>query len=46
MVMIKRYFAEFNFSYNGSERFHKKIASVSSLLGAAWMISNVILEES
>ena len=37
----KRYFAEFNFGYNGSERFHKKHRwGFFPSVGAAWMISN------
>lgn len=37
----KRYFAEFNFGYNGSERFHKKNRfGFFPSAGAAWMISN------
>ena len=37
----KRYFAEFNFGYNGSERFHKSHRwGFFPSVGAAWMISN------
>ncbi|WP_106831829.1 SusC/RagA family TonB-linked outer membrane protein [Parabacteroides pacaensis] len=37
----KRYFAEFNFGYNGSERFHKsKRFGFFPSAGVAWMISN------
>ena len=37
----KRYFAEFNFGYNGSERFHKSHRwGFFPSAGAAWMVSN------
>ncbi|MDD6750546.1 MAG: TonB-dependent receptor [Bacteroidales bacterium] len=37
----KRYFAEFNFGYNGSERFHKKHRwGFFPSAGLAWMVSN------
>ncbi|MDD3038571.1 TonB-dependent receptor [Bacteroides sp.] len=37
----KRYFAEFNFGYNGSERFHKsRRFGFFPSAGAAWMVSN------
>lgn len=37
----KRYFAEFNFGYNGSERFHAKHRwGFFPSVGGAWMISN------
>ena len=37
----KRYFAEFNFGYNGSERFSKKKRfGFFPSVGAAWLISN------
>ena len=37
----KRYFAEFNFGYNGSERFHEKHRwGFFPSVGAAWMVSN------
>lgn len=37
----RRYFAEFNFGYNGSERFHKsKRFGFFPSAGAAWLISN------
>lgn len=36
-----RYFAEFNFGYNGSERFHKsRRFGFFPSVGAAWLISN------
>lgn len=36
-----RYFAEFNFGYNGSERFHKsKQFGFFPTIGGAWVISN------
>lgn len=37
----KKYFAEFNFGYNGSERFHKSHRwGFFPSVGAAWMVSN------
>ena len=37
----KRYFAEFNFGYNGSERFHEKHRwGFFPSVGVAWMVSN------
>lgn len=36
----KRYFVEYNFGYNGSERFHKSRWGFFPSAGLAWMMSN------